>query len=696
MQNDNNPRKDHFLELRKRAEMWLSGSEKSPSPPLSIDETRRLIHELHTHQIELELQNEDLRLAQRELEESRRKYTDLYEFAPVGYLTIGDKGQIKKCNLTAAALLGVSKQQLLGRSFTACIPRQSQDVYSHFRKRLLVSSKKQRCELPLFREDGSVFYAQLESRIKLDLDGGTGQFRMTISDISDRKTLEDSFRQSMEDWEKTFDSISDCITVLDRDFRIVKANKATCEMFAVEPGSVTGRHCCEIFRGTDTTCQSCPGIRFFQDVSSHSQEIQNEKRGKIFQMTCSPVRHENGHATHIVHIARDITEQKELEAERLHTQKLEAIGTLAGGIAHDFSNILTAILGYANLVHSTMPVSNPSRDHLESIVKAGNRAKHLIGQILAFSRKDQKKPSQVELVPIVKEVLSLIRASIPSSIRIHEEIDPESVKVLANPSNIHQVLVNLCTNAVHAMENEQGVLTVKLHRVTLGNHQLIDTTGIDEGPFVKLVVSDTGCGREKRTQKRIFTPCITTKTQGSNSSLGLSAVHGIVKSSGGFITFESEPEHGNTFEVYLPIIGHREIATDQMPVATPHLKDKKILIINGDRSIVEMYRMHLESLGYTATCFTSSEEALKHFSASPHNVDLVIADQTLPGLAGEELVQQIQRIRQDIPVVLCTDHSDLLSDNTIAVHGVSRIMLKPVSWSELAVTVENFFVSACP
>lgn len=676
--------------------MWLSGSEHLPSSSLTMEEAQKLVHELHTHQIELELQNEDLRLAQQGLEKSRRKYTDLYEFAPVGFFTIEGNGLIEECNLTAAAMLGYSKLQLLRRSFTTLIPRESQDVYSHFRKRLLISSKKQTCELPLIKEDKSVLYALLESRVRLDINGNAGKLWITVSDISDRKALEDSLRQSTEDWEVTFDSISDCITIIDRDFRIVKANRAAYEMFQSDSGieRVEGRNCYEMFPGIDSACKECLGVQCFQDLSTHSREIYNEKTQKTFQVTCSPMRKGTGIATHIVHIVRDITEQKTMEVKRLQTQKMEAIGTLAGGISHDFNNILTGILGHAEIVYEAMPKSNPSREYLGHIVNAAKRAQELIRQILAFSRKEQDTRLLVKVAPLVQEVLSLIRVATPSSIKIVENLDPDAGPISVNPVKIHQVLMNLCTNAIHAMGKKPGVLTIEVQQVMLEETSVVDIPEIHAGPFVELMVKDTGHGIDRETLDRMFETYFSTKQGGKGSGLGLAIVQGIVKSYGGGIHVESQPDHGTTFRVYFPINEEKPAGPGLFSDSFHAVGDKQICIIDADEVITKMFTVYLEAFGYTITGFNRIETAWEYLSTSLGKFDLIIVDQAIPSLTDTEFIPKVLKVRPDLPIILCTDQESQNAEPLAGMYGVENCMIKPVSGSVLVSTVKDVLDAA--
>jgi len=522
-----------------------------------------------------------------------------------------------------------------------------------------------------------------------DTEGTPVSIFMRLHDLTEQRKTEDKLRKSKEEWEKTFNAINDIITIQDKDMRIIKANKAAFAAFPDLGEGIIGKYCYEIFRGENKPCANCPEPLTIQSSSIQSANITHKKLGKIFHVTSAPIMNEEGEFTQLVHIATNITDQKKMEEELLQAHKMEAIGTLAGGIAHDFNNILAAIIGYADMARNDIPEWSHSREYIEEVLKAGNRAKDLVRQILTFSRKGSETLRPLLPSFIIKEGLKLMRASLPTTIEIREEIAPDCGSILADPTNIHQILVNLCTNALHAMKNEKGVLTVKLSRVKLRETNVTMDGGLLVGTFVELAVSDTGCGMDEATLERIFEPYFTTKEIGKGSGMGLALVHGIVQRCGGFIRVESEPGKGSTFHVYLPAIEEETEATAEETQKQLPLGDERILVVDDEPGIAGLYQAILEKLGYNVAVQCSSQKALEMFRASPGSFDLIVTDQTMPHLSGSELAGKILQIRPNIPVILCTGYSSMISEEKVQTIGIKKFLMKPVSIIDLAIAVRE-------
>jgi PAS domain S-box-containing protein len=507
--------------------------------------------------------------------------------------------------------------------------------------------------------------------------------------ILKQRRSEAELRRSKEEWEKTFDAIGDVATIQDKEMRIVRVNRAACSLLGSPPAKLIGKYCYEAFRGAREPCQGCPETKTIADQVIHSAEIFHERLGKTFWVTSAPVFDEHQTFRGVVHTAKDISEQRKLEAQLRQTQKMEAIGTLAGGIAHDFNNILTPILGYAELVREELPKGSQAWINQGEIVKAGIRAKELVQQILTISRRRELEQKPIQITYIVKEALKLLRSSIPATIEIRQKIAPACGLVMADPTQIHQVIMNLCTNAYQAMREEGGILGITLTEVQLGPEVYPLQLHLQPGRYLKLEISDTGHGIPAAIRERIFEPYFTTKADKKGTGLGLAVVHGIVQAHHGHITVYSEPGQGSTFHVYLPRI---ETATTS-PTAEPEEEiargDERILLVDDEVAICRMEHAMLSTLGYRVTALSSSVDSLETFRAHPDDYDLVITDMTMPNMTGSELAQRIMRIRADVPIILCTGFSELINEEKAKSLGIRGFIMKPVDMKNLAKTVRR-------
>jgi len=377
-------------------------------------------------------------------------------------------------------------------------------------------------------------------------------------------------------------------------------------------------------------------------------------------------------------------EQKELHVRLRQAQKMEAIGTLAGGIAHDFNNILTAILGFAELAKDELDENNPASRDMEQILLSGARAKDLVKQILAFSRQvDQERlPMQVYL--IVKEIAKLLRASLPSTIEIRQDIASQCGSVLADPAQIRQLIMNLCTNAAHAMNVDGGILGIDLCGIDLTGNVIPPFPDLSPGKYVKLSITDTGSGMDMETKERIFDPFFTTKSVDEGAGLGLSVVHGIVETHDGRLFVESELGKGISVHVFFPVIEENiTLQSEEEPEGVIG-GSEKILFVDDEKAIIYLADKILTRLGYTVLCFTNGLQALKAFEADPESFDLAISDQTMPFMAGVEFAGKLLASRQDLPIIICSGYSEELNEELAKEIGVKRFAMKPVMGRELA------------
>ena len=387
---------------------------------------------------------------------------------------------------------------------------------------------------------------------------------------------------------------------------------------------------------------------------------------------------------------RDITKQKRLESQLIQLQKMEAIGRLAGGIAHDFNNILTAIIGYAELAHVKVSKDSSVWHNMEQVLKASYRAKDLVGQILAVSRKTEQENKSVQVAHIVKEALKFLRSSLPSTIEIRQEISllPEKGIVLADPTQIHQVVMNLCTNAARAMRGRGGILSVKLSEIEVDDSFASRYPDLKHGSYIMLTVSDTGHGMDATVMERIFDPYFTTNIPGEGTGLGLAVVQGIVKSYNGMITVNSESDKGAAFDVYLPAI-KAEVLPETDTVKVLPTGDEHILFIDDEKVLTALGKEMLETLGYRVTTRDNGIDALETFRKQPDTFDLVFTDMTMPGMTGMELSKEMMDIRPDIPVVLCTGYSELIDGVRAKENGICEFVMKPFVIKGLAITIRE-------
>lgn len=387
---------------------------------------------------------------------------------------------------------------------------------------------------------------------------------------------------------------------------------------------------------------------------------------------------------------QDITERKQREADQLQASRLESIGVLAGGIAHEFNNVLTAIIGFTELAALDIDPSGSTYQHLQVVLTAGHRAKELVQQILTFSRKSRPVRQPVSLPMLAQEALSLIRASVPTTIAIESHIDPEAGEVLADPTHLHQILMNLCTNAEHAMRQTGGTLEVRITRIEVNGTGVAPQT-LPPGSYVRLTVRDTGNGIPPEVLEHIFEPFFTTKEVGEGTGMGLAIVHGIVTSYGGAVSVESSPGSGSTFTVDLP----RLTSTDRMPAAsapgerTPPQGRARILFVDDEAPLARLGQEALSLMGYEVVAVLDSGEALNLFGAVPQRFDLVVTDQTMPVMTGMQLARELRRIRHDIPIVLCTGFSHIVDADRAHGSGIDAFCMKPLDMRELACKIDH-------
>ena len=392
-------------------------------------------------------------------------------------------------------------------------------------------------------------------------------------------------------------------------------------------------------------------------------------------------------------LMEETKERAKLEEQLRQSQKMEAIGTLAGGIAHDFNNILAAIIGFTEMVEEDLPPESQSRPRIGRVLKAASRGKDLVRQILAFSRKTELERKPLSLSSVIHETFQLLRASLPTTIEMNLGAKATRDTILATPAEVQQIIMNLATNAFFAMREKGGVLSISTTDIDFEPDSPVLDADVEPGEYVQLVIADTGHGMEHHVMQRVFEPFFTTKGVGEGTGMGLAVVYGIVKSLHGTIAVESEPGKGSTFRICLPVARADENQESVVVKTTPR-GTEHILIIDDEELLVEWGQAALERLGYSVTALTDSMEALKLFSVDPSRFDLVITDQTMPNLTGLHLARKLMAIRTNIPIILCTGHSDSVSPEKAKDAGIKDFLMKPLGKQQLAEAIRRVLNTA--
>ena len=508
------------------------------------------------------------------------------------------------------------------------------------------------------------------------------------------KQMGNLLEDAKKDWEKAFDTIDDGIVIYDGDCRILRCNRVAGQYMETPLIEILKQRCADVVHGAAAgggSSAAPTAVREF-GVFEEIHEPETDQHFEVRSLVCTD---KALRLDRVVQVTRDITyrkkydkKQRRLQSRLAQSQKMEAIGTLAGGIAHDFNNILAAIVGYTQLASAGLPADSSAQPKLDQVLKASRRAGDLVYQILAFSRGSKQTYQTFQMALIVKEAVKLLRSTIPSTIEIQQNIRTGGM-VAADPTQIHQIVMNLCTNAYHAMREAGGTLGVFLEEANLNAPFGPDEPEPEPGAYLKLTVSDTGHGIPESIRKRIFEPYFTTKTQGDGTGLGLATVHGIVKNHGGWINVESDPGNGSTFHVYFPKVVTADTSEKKEQKETPIAGPGRILFVDDESGLTSLTKELLDGLGFEVTAYDNPLAALEAFHAGPDRFDMVITDMTMPKMTGLDLAREIMKIRPEIGVILCTGYSEQITPEKVRAAGIRKLMMKPVDIRELAGTIRS-------
>jgi PAS domain S-box-containing protein len=611
------------------------------------------------------------------LKQSEQELKSIFRAAPTGIGLIRNR-IISHVNDRFCKIVGYSRDALIGQS--ARMVYQSDEEFEYVGKEKYAQISKKgtgTVETKMQTKDGKIIDVLLSST-PIDLNDLSKGVTFTALDITELKTKELELLESEGKYRSMMETMEDATYICSSDYRIEYINPAMIKWIG---NDATGELCHKAIHGLDEKCPWCIYEKI-KDTESINYEISSPKNKKVYHISNSAIFHMDGSYSKLS-IFRDITELKEMEARMQQSQKMEAIGTLAGGIAHDFNNILFPIVGHTEMLLEDFPEDSPFRNNLQGIYSSALRAGDLVKQILAFSRQDTNELKLMKVQPIIKEALKLIRSSISTTIDIKQDIQADCGVIKADPTQIHQIVMNLATNAYHAMEEKGGNLVVTLKEIQLDMHE-VTTLDLTQGTYACLSVSDTGIGMDKQLIQKIFDPFFTTKAKGKGTGMGLSVVHGIVTGMGGAVQVYSKPGKGTKIYVYFSV--EKNSFKKQNIQAHEKIQGgtENILLVDDEEAIIVMEKLILERLGYQVISRTGSVEALEAFRAAPDKFDMVITDMAMPNMSGYRLSAELIKIRPDIPVLLCTGFSEKISEEKAESSGIKGFLLKPIITKDLA------------
>ncbi len=512
------------------------------------------------------------------------------------------------------------------------------------------------------------------------------------SEIIERQQIETALRESEGKLQVIFDTVHSGIILISAKGEITFANRRMGDMLGYDLPEVIGSHYMDYIHESQSQVAKEKMSQLIDGLINtvSLERLYKRKDGSTFwgHLFGNRLYHSDGSFQSLVGIIYDMTEQKKLAQQLQQSQKMEAIGTLAGGIAHNFNNILASIMGFTELSLDEVEPGSILDEDLREVLKASKRARDLVKQMLSYSRQSYEDIHPLRVGEIVEEVLKFIKSSLPATIEIKPDIQSDSM-VIGESTQLHQILINLCTNAAHAMENGVGSLTVILTDVTLEETFTTSNKRLKPGDYVKLSVSDTGTGIAPDILGLIFDPYFTTKGPDKGTGMGLAMVHGIIESYGGGITVDTQISRGTTFTIYLPVVNNiSQPAPDMSEEICGGAEN--ILFVDDDLSITKMQQQRLERMGYAVSVFTDSLEALEIFSSSPDNFDIVITDMTMPKMTGDRLAVEIKKIRPDVPVILCTGYSEKINIRAGVDLQIDGFLMKPVDKVQMARAIRKF------
>lgn len=640
--------------------------------------------------------------------ESRQQLLDIINFLPDATFVIDTEGKVIAWNRAMEELAGVGAEAMLGKDcYEYALPFHGE------RRPMLIdfvfgSLEEAETKYPNVKRQGRVLKAQgvvpsgsggerhlLGAASALyDSRGNVVGAIESIRDITEQKLMEEAIALAEEKYRDIFENSVTGIFQVSPEGRFLSINKAVADVLGYDSPEAALKEVSDVTQLYVNPQRRSDLYRLIEKHGSvrdfEAEFFKNDKSIVWVSLNVRAVRDRTGKIAYLEGTAQDITDSKNLKAQLNQAHKMEAIGTLAGGIAHDFNNILTPIIGYTELSLNVIPEDGRLHHNMMQVLLSAKRAKDLVKQILTFSRRTELEPKPVQVSLLIKEALNLLRSSLPATIEIRRKLDEDAIHstITADPTQIHQVLMNLCTNAAHAMREKGGVLSVALENVDIVSGAERGFPDMEPGPYLKLSVTDTGHGMDEAVRRRIFDPYFTTKGQDEGTGMGMAVVYGIVKSLSGQIAVFTKPGDGSAFDLYFPRT--KTIQVPQEEVSAPLPKGRgRILLVDDEKFIVDMIREMLHYLGYEVVPRYASPDALETFKTRPESFDLVVTDLTMPLMTGVALAREILVIRPDTPIILCTGFSEALDESKTMLLGIKRFLRKPVAMRDLAEAVSE-------
>ena len=618
---------------------------------------------------------------------SEAQYRALFENSRDAIFMTRPEGRFVDANQAFLDLFGYTREELLGLS--------AEQLYADPADRLRLidlthaQSGVKDVEIRFIRKNGESIICLVSGTARRDGEGNVIEYQAVVRDMTDRMLREAELARLATAVAQT----AEIIIITDRDGLVQYVNPAFERLTGYTAREIAGQ-------STRLLKSGLHAPEFYKDMwdailrgEVWTSRITNRRKdGRLIEVesSISPVFGADGMITNFVAVQRDVSREMSLERRLRQTQKMEAIGTLAGGIAHDFNNILTSIIGYTELSLDEIESGTRMADNLAEILAASERARDLVRQILTFARKGEQERQPVEMSAVVKEALRLIRSVMPENITLEQRLAPGPSRILGDPTQMHQVVMNLCSNAIHAMTDTGGALTVGLDTVVVDKATGALYPALKHGHYVRLAVGDTGHGMDKQTMERIFEPFFTLKPVGKGTGLGLTVVHGIVTNFAGVIDVASEPGKGSAFTLFFPLIRAEgeEAPHSDMP-SLPMGTGERVLLLDDESSVVNISGRIMARLGYHVESFTSGEEALAELARRPGEFDVIVTDQSMPGMSGDMFAERARLVRPGIPIIISSGYSPTLSQERMAALGVAEYLLKPVNARELAAALRR-------